>query len=104
MCTGIEIALAVSATAAAASTGVGVANYLASQDASAAQRALVDQNRATLKAQQDAASAEAARQAGTGAVFGREDDAPHALSTGFGFGTAPNSSPNSGRAQITGGF
>lgn len=104
MCTGIEIALAVSATAAAASTGVAVAGYLASQDAAAAQKGLVDQQRAALKAQQDAASAEAARMAGTGAVFGREDSAPRALSTGFGFGSAPAGSPNSGRAQITGGF
>lgn len=103
MCTGVEIALAVSATAAAASTGVAVANYVASSEAADAQKALVDQQRQALKAQQDAATAEASRQAGTGAVFGRED-APKALSTGFGFGSAPSSSPNSGRAQITGGF
>lgn len=104
MCTGVEIALAVSATAAAASTGVAVANYVAGQEAADAAKGLADQQRQALKDQQAAGQAEAARMAGTGAVFGREDSGPRALSTGFGFGNAPSSSPNSGRAQITGGF
>lgn len=104
MCTGVEIALAVSATAAAASTGVAVANYVASQDAAGAQRDLVNQQQAALKAQQDAAQAQAATQATTGSSFGFADQAPKTLATGFGFGTAPTGSPNSGRSQITGGF
>ena len=102
MCTGVEIALAVSATAAAASTGVAVANYVSSQDAAGAQRDLVNQQAATLKAQQDAAKAQAAAQATTGSTFGFSDQAPKTLLTGFGFGNAQGGSPNSGRGQITG--
>lgn len=103
MCTGVEIALAVSATAAAASTGVAVANYVAGQEAADAAKGLADQQRQALKDQQAAAAAQAKAQESTGSSFGREDG-PKALSTGFGFGSAPSSSPNSGRAQITGGF
>lgn len=102
MCTGVEIALAVSAAAAAASTGVAVANYEASRDAANAQKGLVNDQRAALEAQQDAAAAQAASQATTGSTFGFDTQAPKALLTGFGFGSAPTGSPNSGRSQITG--
>lgn len=95
-------AAVVTAVSAAASVGVGVANYMAQQDAAAAQKGLANQQAAQLKSQQDAASAEAAREAGTGATFGFSDQTPRAMLTGFGFGAAPAGSANSGRAQITG--
>lgn len=103
MCTGVEVALAVSAAAAAASTGVAVANYEASQDAASAQRGLVDQQKQQLQQQQDAAKALAASEATTGATFGFSGDLnSESLKTGLGFGAAPTNSPNSGRSQITG--
>lgn len=102
MCTGVEVALAISATAAAASTGVAVANYEAAQDAAGAQRNLANDQRAALKASQDAATAQAAAQESTGSAFGFTDRTSKTIQTGFGFGTAPAGSPNSGRSQITG--
>lgn len=96
-------AAVVTAVAAVASAGVGIANYEASQQAANAQKDLAGQQAQQLKDQQAAAAAQAAQQAGEGSQFGFGDD-HKALETGFGFGTAPQTSgsPNSGRAQITG--
>ena len=102
MCTGVEIALAVGSTAAAVSTGVGVANYLAGQEAARASKALADQQRAQLEQENQAAAAQAATQATTGSTFGFGDNGKGAIATGFGFGKAVIASPNSGRGQITG--
>jgi hypothetical protein len=95
-------AAVVTAVAATASAAVAVANYEAAKDAAAAQRDLVNQQQAALKAQQQEQAAEAARMAGTGSQFGFNDESHRVMLTGFGFGTAPSGSPNSGRAQITG--
>ena len=90
------------ATAAVASAGVGVANYTAAQEAADAQRSLANEQASRLKLEGEARTAQAAEQAKTGASFGFGDTNPKSLETGFGFGNAPSSSPNSGRGQITG--
>lgn len=98
---GVTAAVVVGVTA-AASTAATVANYEAAKDAAGAQRDLANQQRDELKAQDAAAAAEAARMAGTGSQFGFSDESHRVMLTGFGFGTAPGGSPNSGRAQIVG--
>lgn len=95
-------AAVITAVAATASVGVGIAGYEAGQSASRAQHDLEASQAAALKKQQDDAAAQAASQATTGSSFGFSDESHRTLLTGFGFGTAPAGSPNSGRGQITG--
>jgi len=91
---------AVASTTVGAVTGV--LNYNQAHDAANAEKSLAGQQAQQLKNEQDAAAAQAAAQAGTGSQFGFTDQAAKTLATGFGFGTAPVSSPNTGRGQITG--
>ena len=100
---GVEtVALVITAAAAAASTGVAVANYEASQSAARAEKDLRDQQAAQLQREQQAAEQQAEQQAVAGQSFGFTDESHRTMLTGFGFGTAPSGSPNSGRQQITG--
>ena len=85
----------------AGSTAIGAANYFAGESAARASKNLNDQRAAELDAENKRAADEAALQAKTGSVFGFNEDTAKALTTGFGFGNAPNNSAN-GRAQITG--
>lgn len=96
----IAVSAAVTATAAVAG---GVANYSAQQRAADKARSLKNEQASSIKAQQDAAAALAAKQAATGASFGYAPNAS-AFATGFGF-TDKKGAPNTGfgRTQLTGG-
>ncbi len=98
-------AAVIGAVAALTTTAISVANYEDAQDAAAAQKDLVKQQNDKLAEEAHTRDAQAALQASTGSVFGRGDsETTKSLSTGFGFGSAPTASPNTGRGQITGGF
>ena len=94
-------AAVVGGVAALTSAGVGIATYEAGQQAAAAAKSLANQQQSELQSQQEQEAALRAQQAGAGSTFG-EETGGGALSTGFGFGTAPAASPNAGRGQITG--
>lgn len=99
----VAISAAVAATTA---VGVGVMNYEQSSAAAKSEKDLANQQRDQLTAEQQAAQAQEAAMANTGATFGWNDNgASSYAATGLGFGAktaqAPNQTP-SGRASLTG--